>query len=138
MMQAIVNVLGTLTVGLCAFLLLRAYARVRKRLLLWSGLCFAGLTLANALPNTIAMQLAAFGSSNISLGPCRLLLDFPLLFLATPLTDAAGAASAPLPIPNDPSLVGTSLFFQWGVLDPVGPLFGSIAASRGLQVAIGQ
>ena len=49
MMQAIVNALGTLTVGLCAFLLLRAYVRVRKRLLLWSGLCFAGLTLANAL-----------------------------------------------------------------------------------------
>lgn len=48
-MLAIVNVLGTLTVGLCAFLLLRAYARVRQRLLLWSGLCFAGLALSNAL-----------------------------------------------------------------------------------------
>jgi len=44
-----INILGTLTVGLCAFLLLRAYARVRKRLLLWSGLCFAGLTVSNAL-----------------------------------------------------------------------------------------
>lgn len=48
-MNAAVNVLGTLTVGLCAVLLLRAYARVRRRLLLWSGLCFAGLTAANAL-----------------------------------------------------------------------------------------
>jgi Family of unknown function (DUF5985) len=48
-MQAVVNILGTLTVGLCAFLLLRAYARVRKSLLLWSGLCFAGLTVSNAL-----------------------------------------------------------------------------------------
>ncbi|HEX7114627.1 MAG TPA: DUF5985 family protein [Steroidobacter sp.] len=48
-MSSIVNILGTLTVGLCAFLLLRAYARVRKRLLLWSGLCFAGLTVSNAL-----------------------------------------------------------------------------------------
>jgi hypothetical protein len=48
-MLAIVNALGTLTVGLCAFLLLRAYARVRQRLLLWSGLCFAGLTVANAV-----------------------------------------------------------------------------------------
>jgi hypothetical protein len=36
-------------VGLCAFLLLRAYARVRKRLLLWSGLCFAGLAISNAM-----------------------------------------------------------------------------------------
>lgn len=48
-MQFIVNVLGALTVGLCAILLLRAYANVRKRLLLWSGLCFAGLALSNAL-----------------------------------------------------------------------------------------
>jgi Family of unknown function (DUF5985) len=48
-MLAIVNVLGTLTVGLCAFLLLRAYARVRQRLLLWSGLCFAGLAISNAM-----------------------------------------------------------------------------------------
>lgn len=49
MLQLTVNILGTLTVGLCALLLLRAYARVRKRLLLWCGLCFAGLTVSNAL-----------------------------------------------------------------------------------------
>jgi len=48
-MLAIVNILGTLTVGLCAYLLLRAYGRVRQRLLLWSGLCFVGLTISNAL-----------------------------------------------------------------------------------------
>jgi hypothetical protein len=48
-MPAIVNVLGLLTVALCAFLLLRAYLQGRKRLLLWSGLCFIGLTASNAL-----------------------------------------------------------------------------------------
>lgn len=48
-MQFAVNILGCITVGLCALLLLRAYARVRQRLLLWSGLCFAGLTLSNSL-----------------------------------------------------------------------------------------
>jgi uncharacterized protein DUF5985 len=48
-MLAIVNALGTLTVGLCAFLLLRAYARVKQRLLLWSGLCFTGLAVSNAV-----------------------------------------------------------------------------------------
>ena len=30
-------------------LLLRAYGRVRQKLLLWSGLCFAGLTVSNVL-----------------------------------------------------------------------------------------
>jgi hypothetical protein len=48
-MLALVNILGIVTVALCAFLLLRAYARGRKRLLLWSGLCFAGLTLSNTV-----------------------------------------------------------------------------------------
>jgi hypothetical protein len=47
--QSAVNVLGTVIVGFCALLLLRAYATVRKRLLLWSGLCFAGLTISNAV-----------------------------------------------------------------------------------------
>lgn len=48
-MHAYVNVLGTITVGLCAWLLLRGYINGRARLLLWSGLCFAGLTVSNAL-----------------------------------------------------------------------------------------
>jgi hypothetical protein len=49
MWQLILNVLGTLVAGLCAVLLLRAYGSVRKRLLLWAGLCFAGLAASNAL-----------------------------------------------------------------------------------------
>jgi hypothetical protein len=49
MLQLSVNILGTLTAGLCGLLLLRAYTRVRKRLLLWCGLCFAGLMVSNAL-----------------------------------------------------------------------------------------
>lgn len=48
-MQSAINILGIATVALCAALLLRGYLHVRKRLLLWSGLCFVGLTLSNAL-----------------------------------------------------------------------------------------
>ena len=48
-MVGTVYVLCTLVAALCAVLLLRAYSRSRQSLLLWSGLCFAGLTLANAL-----------------------------------------------------------------------------------------
>jgi hypothetical protein len=33
----------------CAVLLLKSYLRTRFRLLLWSGLCFVGLTLNNVL-----------------------------------------------------------------------------------------
>jgi len=44
-----VYILGTLTTLLCAVLLLRGYRHSKQRLLLWSGLCFCGLTLSNAL-----------------------------------------------------------------------------------------
>ena len=48
-MARFVYVLGTLITLLCALLLLRGYLRVRLRLLLWSAICFAGLTISNAL-----------------------------------------------------------------------------------------
>jgi Family of unknown function (DUF5985) len=41
--------LCALTAALCSVLLLQSYARGRYRLLLWSGLCFVGLTLNNLL-----------------------------------------------------------------------------------------
>jgi hypothetical protein len=68
-MHLLVNVLGTLTAGLCAVLLLRAYLRVNKRLLLWCGLCFTGLTIANAV-----LILDLFVIADVSLYRARLLL----------------------------------------------------------------
>ncbi len=44
-----IYVLTCLTTLLCATLLLRGYARTRRRLLLWSGLCFVGLTLTHLI-----------------------------------------------------------------------------------------
>lgn len=41
--------LCALTALLCTVLLLHAYQRGGYRLLLWSGLCFAGLTLNNVM-----------------------------------------------------------------------------------------
>lgn len=69
MLQLTVNVLGTLTVGLCALLLLRAYVRVRKRMLLWCGLCFTGLTISNAL-----LIFDLFVLTDVNLYPQRLLV----------------------------------------------------------------
>ena len=48
-MAPIIYLLCAVAAFLCAFLLLRAYKRSRYRLLLWSGLCFAGLTLNNLI-----------------------------------------------------------------------------------------
>jgi len=46
-MAAVIYTLCALTSLACAVLLLRSYARSRHKLLFWSGLCFAGLTLNN-------------------------------------------------------------------------------------------
>lgn len=48
-MATLVYALCALTSLACAVLLLRGYASTRARLLLWSGLCFAGLALNNIL-----------------------------------------------------------------------------------------
>ena len=48
-MAIAVYLLGILVTLACAILLLRGYVRGKKRLLLWSGLCFVGLTLNNVL-----------------------------------------------------------------------------------------
>ena len=41
--------LCTMAAALCSWLLLRAYWKTRYKLLLWAGVCFAGLTMNNAL-----------------------------------------------------------------------------------------
>ena len=41
--------LCAVTAALCALLLLRAWARSRASLLLWSGLCFVALTTSNVV-----------------------------------------------------------------------------------------
>lgn len=48
-MNAALYILNTVTTLLCAILLLRAWSHVRRKLLLWSGLCFAMLSLSYAL-----------------------------------------------------------------------------------------
>lgn len=49
MIGSVIAALCALTSLACATLLLRGYLRTRVRLLWWSGLCFAGLFLNNAL-----------------------------------------------------------------------------------------
>lgn len=48
-MGLVVYALCAITSLACAVLLLRGYARTGMRLLLWSGLCFVGLFINNAL-----------------------------------------------------------------------------------------
>lgn len=45
----VIYALCALTSGICALMLLRGYFKSRYRLLLWAGLCFAGVTVNNLL-----------------------------------------------------------------------------------------
>ena len=75
-----VYILCALTSAACSVLLLRGYQRSAVRLLLWSGLCFAGLALENVIlcidlyvvreidlsllrrmPSAVAMALLVYG-----------------------------------------------------------------------------
>ena len=49
MFGPIVYMIGVLTSAACAALLMRGYLRGRKKLLLWSGLCFTILSISNLL-----------------------------------------------------------------------------------------
>ena len=79
-MKPIAYILCALVSLLCAVMLLRSFFRGRHRLLLWSGLCFTGLTVANIL---VFIDLVIL-PTQINLYPARLLvtaLSVLVLFL---------------------------------------------------------
>lgn len=75
-MDRIIYTLCALTALLCAVLLLRAYAHSRARLLLWSGLCFVGLTL-----NNVALVLDRLVFVDVDLSLWRLLIALVAMLL---------------------------------------------------------
>jgi hypothetical protein len=65
----VLYVLAVLTCLACLLLLWRQYARTGLRLLLWSALCFVGLTVSNVL---LFFDLVVF-TTDVDLRPWRLL-----------------------------------------------------------------
>lgn len=61
-MRSVVYILNALTFATCGVLLLRGYWRGRQRLLLWSGLCFTGLSISNLL---IFVDLVVFPETDL-------------------------------------------------------------------------
>lgn len=62
-MSAVIYGLCTLTAALCAAMLLEAYRAQKYRFLLWSGLCFAGLTVNNLL---LMLDMIVFTHTDLS------------------------------------------------------------------------
>lgn len=76
MINLIVTSLSALTALLCTILSFRGYARSRYKLLLWSGLCFAGLSLSNVL-----MVVEVYILPDLNLQLARLLLGLSALLI---------------------------------------------------------
>jgi hydrogenase/urease accessory protein HupE len=62
-MASAIYILCALTALACAFLLLRSYRKSGYRLLLWSGLCFVGLSVNNLL---LTLDRLALPSADLS------------------------------------------------------------------------
>lgn len=68
-MAGIIYSLCTFTALGCALLLLRGYRRSKSRLLLWSGLCFVGLSMNNLLLVLDLLVLPSIDLSSVRLIP---------------------------------------------------------------------
>ncbi len=64
MLAPAVYILGTLVVLICGVLLLRGYLSGRRKLLLWSSICFFGLAVSNLL---IFIDLVMFPARDLYL-----------------------------------------------------------------------
>jgi hypothetical protein len=75
-MAALVYTLCALTCLVCAVLLLRGFRETRGALLLWSGLCFAGLTAGN-----VVLVIDRIVLPEVDLSTMRLAIAFGSLLL---------------------------------------------------------
>jgi hypothetical protein len=78
-MREAIYTLCAVTSFACAFLLLRGYFRSRMRLLLWSGLCFAGMVVNNVI---VILDRIIFPATDLSTWrlATALLALLPLLY----------------------------------------------------------
>ena len=87
-----------------------------------------GLQLWQGRPAAAAWLALGFHENNVPL-PSGCSLRVGLDALAVVTTDASGAASVPIPIPNAPWLLGVRFFGQWLQVDGAVPFLTSDIAS---------
>jgi hypothetical protein len=85
MIAAVVYVLCALTSLACAIMLLRSARRGGPRLVLWSGICFAALTLENVL---LLLDNIVFPEVNLAIARNAVGLVGPALLLFALISEA--------------------------------------------------
>jgi hypothetical protein len=96
----------------------------------------------NAAPSALVALWWSSAAATLPItGSCQLLVDpAPGLPVWPSFTSALGVRIEPLPIPNNPALMGAELFCQWLVEDAAGtplPGFLGLSTSRGGRVHVG-
>lgn len=95
------------------------------------------IDLQNALGNAVAVSIVGFSRTMYGPTPLPFALGGGCFVLASPdvtsfvVTSGSGTASAGMFIPNDITLLGLDLFWQWAVLDAASPSPFGIATSNG-------
>jgi hypothetical protein len=92
--------------------------------------------MGNAPANAGGFLLQAFTQAAVPLAGITVNVDPTTAAVTFVQADAAGTALYPLPVPNQPSLVGVVLYTQVGWLDPCGTQ--GFSGSRGLAVTVRQ
>ncbi|HKB15415.1 MAG TPA: hypothetical protein VKF62_05085, partial [Planctomycetota bacterium] len=99
------------------------------------------VTVGNALPGSIAIHFLCLGQTNVPFGPCTVYADLfsTLVSSGAVVVSPLGQGSVTLPVPLSMAIVGATLYEQWAVLDPMGPLpvAGGIALTAGLKIEAG-
>ena len=96
------------------------------------------VTLASALPSTIALFVSGFSDQSFGAIPlpwtlpgapgCNLLVSADVLDAV--VTSGTGTGSRTIAVPGSTSLIGFTIFHQWGVFDAVNPL-GIVVSNAG-------
>ena len=88
----------------------------------------AGALLVGATDRTFGSLTLPAELGFMNMPDCWLATD---IAIALPWPIAAGSATVPLPIPNDPSLANAPLFSQWFLIDPGANPFGAVMTQGG-------
>lgn len=94
------------------------------------------LELTQSLPGTIALLSLGLAGLDLPLGSgCTVLVD--AVFTDAAGTSPSGTLQLATTIPNNPTLIGVSVFAQYAVLDPNGAFANFLALTSGLQALVG-
>lgn len=88
------------------------------------ALLLLGLSKTGFLGLALPFDLTPFGAT-----ACRLLVSMDLAPVAS--TTASGTAALPLPLPNDPALLGAVFHNQWLVIDPAANPLNLVVSNGG-------